>query len=165
MNTDDIRILFEYNYRTHRRVWECIMQLTEEQFAQPEPYSRGSLRDHCLHLIGGDRRWIARLKETPVPPYPTLEDVPDRATVRAMWDEDEVLVMGYIGALTDRDLQRVLLYDMPGRGGMKAMPIWQILVQMVNHGTDHRAQMLRILHDLDGPTIEQDFVIYLWNHD
>ena len=165
MNPSEIRILFEYNYRTHRRIWDCIMQLTEEQFVQPIPYSRGSLRDHCLHLIGGDRRWLARLKGASVPDYPTPEEAPDRATVRAMWDVNEVLMMGYIGTLSDKDLRRILLYDMPKRGGMKATPVWQILVQMVNHGTDHRAQMLRILYELGGPTIEQDFIVYLWNHD
>ena len=165
MNPDDTRILFEYNYRMHRQVWNCIMRLTEAQFAQAVPYSRGSLRDHCLHLIGGDRRWLARLKGTPVPPYPTPEDAPDRDTVRAMWDVNEVLMMGYVGTLTDKDLRRILLYDMPNRGGMKATPVWQILIHLINHGTDHRSQMLRILHDLGAPTIEQDFLVYLWNHD
>ena len=165
MNPDDIRILFEYHFRTNRRIWEYITKVTDEQFTQPVSYSRGSLHDHCLHLIGGERRWISRLKEKPVPPYPTPEEMPDRASVRTSWDENEVMVMGYVGTLSDRDLRRVLLYEMASRGGMKATTIWQILVQLVNHGTDHRAQMLRILSDMGAPTFEQDFLVYLWNQD
>jgi uncharacterized damage-inducible protein DinB len=34
---------------------------------------------------------------------------------------------------------------------------------MVNHGTDHRAQILRLLYDLGAPTFEQDMIIYWWN--
>jgi hypothetical protein len=33
---------------------------------------------------------------------------------------------------------------------------------MVNHGTDHRAQILRVLHDFDAPTFDQDLIIHLW---
>jgi uncharacterized damage-inducible protein DinB len=33
---------------------------------------------------------------------------------------------------------------------------------MVNHGTDHRAQVLRSLHDFGAPTFNQDLIIHLW---
>jgi hypothetical protein len=34
---------------------------------------------------------------------------------------------------------------------------------MVNHGTDHRAQVLRILTDFGAPAFDQDLMVWLGN--
>ncbi len=41
-------------------------------------------------------------------------------------------------------------------------PAWQVILHVVNHGTDHRAQVLRVLHDIGAPTFNQDLIIHLW---
>jgi uncharacterized damage-inducible protein DinB len=41
-------------------------------------------------------------------------------------------------------------------------PTWQVLSHLVNHGTDHRAQVLRALHELGAPTFSQDLIHHLW---
>jgi uncharacterized damage-inducible protein DinB len=35
---------------------------------------------------------------------------------------------------------------------------------VVNHGTDHRAQLLRSLNDLGYKTTSQDFIFYVYDH-
>jgi uncharacterized damage-inducible protein DinB len=35
------------------------------------------------------------------------------------------------------------------------------MIQVANHSTDHRAQTLRLLHDLGAPTFGQDYLRYL----
>ncbi|MCL4255480.1 MAG: damage-inducible protein DinB, partial [Anaerolineae bacterium] len=77
-------------------------------------------------------------------------------------DEAEKNIMAYLNTLTDADLTRILSYDMPHRGGMKTNPIWEILVHVINHGTDHRAQILAMLHQMGAPTLEQDMMLYWW---
>jgi uncharacterized damage-inducible protein DinB len=42
--------------------------------------------------------------------------------------------------------------------------VWQVLLHVVNHGTDHRAQLLRLLHDLGVKTTSQDFIFYVYDH-
>ncbi len=41
--------------------------------------------------------------------------------------------------------------------------MWVGLLQNAHHGTDHRAQILRALHDLGAPTFEQNFAVYMEN--
>ena len=41
-------------------------------------------------------------------------------------------------------------------------PAWQVLLHIVNHGTDHRSQVLRALTDLGAPAFDQDFIIHQW---
>ena len=41
----------------------------------------------------------------------------------------------------------------------------EVLIHVVNHGTDHRAQILARLHELGAPTLEQDLMLYLWERE
>jgi uncharacterized damage-inducible protein DinB len=41
-------------------------------------------------------------------------------------------------------------------------PAWQVLAHVVNHGTDHRAQILRLLDRYGAPTFDQDLILHLW---
>ena len=49
-------------------------------------------------------------------------------------------------------------------GEDKDLILWQVLLHAVNHGTDHRAQMLRSLHDLGVKTVSQDYIFYVYDH-
>lgn len=42
--------------------------------------------------------------------------------------------------------------------------VWQVLLHVVNHGTDHRAQILRFLNDLGVKTSSQDYIFYVYDH-
>ena len=39
-----------------------------------------------------------------------------------------------------------------------------MLLHVANHGTDHRAQILRVLHDLGVQTTSQDLIFYVYDH-
>jgi uncharacterized damage-inducible protein DinB len=63
-------------------------------------------------------------------------------------------MLGYVSGLEEQQLEAAV----PGMDE----PAWQVFAHVANHGTDHRAQILRLLHDLGAPTFSQDFMIYLW---
>jgi uncharacterized damage-inducible protein DinB len=46
----------------------------------------------------------------------------------------------------------------------KDLILWQVLLHVVNHGTDHRAQLLRLLNDLGVKTMSQDYIFYVYDH-
>ncbi len=163
MNADTIRALLEYNYAAHRRLWDGILPLTDEQFVQDVAYSIGSVRNHMVHLINVDLRWLARLQHAPLPERLSEADFTTSEATRQKWSEVETAMLEYAAGLRDADLDETIHYDMPHRGGAKNNLRWQILVHVVNHGTDHRAQVLPILHRLGAPTFEQDLMIYLWD--
>ncbi len=140
------------------------MTLTDEQFRQDVDYSIGSLRNHYVHLTNVDGRWLARLKGTELPTALTNEELPTRELVRSRWEPVANAVLQYAGGLEQVNLDDVVHYDMPHRGGMKSSPRWHMILQIVNHGTDHRSQMLPILQRLGAPTFEQDLIFYLWEH-
>ena len=42
---------YDYNYWAQRRVWECVLQLSDEDFRRDLHYSVGSILDQCAHMI------------------------------------------------------------------------------------------------------------------
>lgn len=160
-----ISTLYNYNYAVHSNVWDCIDHITDEQFVQDVNYSLGSIRNHYVHLINVDSRWMSRMQGTPLPDRVLESDFTTKALTRARWEQVASNMLQFVGTLREDDLDRVIDYDLPHRGGWKHDPMWQILVHVVNHGSDHRAQILPILHGLGAPTLEQDLMIYLWGRE
>jgi uncharacterized damage-inducible protein DinB len=153
---DDFRTLIDYNYALYDRVWDSIMQLTDEQFVQDNGYSHGSIRNQIVHVATVDTRWLGGLQERPEARQFMLDasDYVTREQARALWDATARAVSDYVGSLDDESLERHPR-GLPG-------PVWQVLAHLVNHGTDHRAQILRALYDLGAPTFDQDLILYLW---
>jgi uncharacterized damage-inducible protein DinB len=46
----------------------------------------------------------------------------------------------------------------------RVLRVWQVLLHVANHGTDHRAQLLRQLHDLGIETTSQDYIFYIFQN-
>lgn len=158
----DYITLFEYHYRRYRQLWKSIMMLEEAQFVQDVPYSLGSLRNHFVHLLNDEGRWFALLANRR--DVITLEpaDFAARAALRQHYDAQEAQHLAFIRQLDQATLRRIYWWDTPMALVPQQVAGWQILLHIINHGTDHRAQMLRILHDLGGNTFEQDLMRYLW---
>jgi len=153
---DQIRTLTAYNYALYDRLWSGIMTLSDEQFTQEIPYSHGSVRNQIVHVARTDTAWLRGLKGDPASRAYTLDpaDYPTRAAAKALWDASAHNLQAYVAALAEDDLAQVSP-TMPG-------PVWHVLLHLANHGTDHRAQILRALNDLGAPTFDQDMIFYLW---
>ncbi len=130
------------------------MTLTDAQFTTDVPYSHGSIRNHMVHLANVDGGWLRGLKEDPAARSYRLnpEDYTTREQVRALCDQAEKDIRDYVAALDDDALGQT----------PKTVPttVWQTLLHLVNHGTDHRGQVLRVLHDLKADTFDQDLIYY-----
>lgn len=151
-----VRRLVEYNDVLHRRLWDSIRQLSDGQFVAEIDYSHGSIRNQMVHLAAVDGRWLRGLKGLPdartFHPDPSAYQTPQ--STYELWDPIAREYTEYATSLDERGLMRTPV-GMPG-------PAWQVLVHVVNHGTDHRAQILRALHDFGAPTFDQDLILYLW---
>lgn len=155
-STEQIRTLTAYNYALYDKVWDSIMHLTDAQFTEEVGYSHGSVRNQIVHVARTDVAWLRGLRDLPGAREFTLDpaDYPTRADARALWETTAREVMEYVNGLDEATLQR----QPQGMMG----PAWQALLHLANHGTDHRAQILRNLHDLGAPTFDQDLIFHLW---
>ena len=160
MNADAFRHFFDYHFAENRKIWDSyVTQLSHERFTQDVDYSHGSVRNQVVHLISVDDTWFSGLRgvEIPEPLDPT--DFDDRESIRAHWDSVEQRMRDYLAELRDD-----MLFDRPLEGEDQDLILWQVLLHVVNHGTDHRAQLLRLLDDLGVKTTSQDYIFYVYDH-
>ncbi len=155
------RELYTYHAALNHKIWdECIVPLTDEQFTHKVEYSVGSARNHVVHMLNIDDRWFSGLRGEPVPDFANFEMFFDRIRIRQKWDGVEARMQAYLKDLQDTDLR-----TQPFRASDKdPTALWQILLHVANHGTDHRAQLLRIISELGIETFPQDYIIYVWQH-
>ena len=161
MFVEVIRHLYDYHFAENRSVWENhIVMLTQEQFTQPVDYSLGSVRNQIVHMISVDDNWFSELRGLDVPGMLNPEDFNDRRGIRTHWDKVEQNMRAYLSGLNDE-----ALFEKPfGEGEDEDLTAWQALLHVANHGTDHRAQILRVLHDMGYKTTPQDYIFYVYDN-
>jgi uncharacterized damage-inducible protein DinB len=151
--------LFDYNFWANRRVWESVMALDERLFDRELGGDRRSLRQQCIHILAVEYWWLHFLDTGVVEFIEDEERLPTRADIRKLWDEVEAMVREYLSRLTPSDLNRTVRPDF--WNDPWSVQLWQGLMQVLNHSTDHRAQLLDTIRELGGPTDEQDYLTYL----
>jgi uncharacterized damage-inducible protein DinB len=162
MNANAFRHFYDYHFTENRKIWDSYFTpLSHEQFTQDVNYSHGSVRDQIVHLMSVDEVWFSELRgvEPSEPFNPATFD--DRNIIRGHWDSVEQSMRGYLANLRDD-----MLFDKPIEEPEedKDLIVWQVLLHVVNHGTDHRAQLLRLLNDLGVNTEYQDYIFYVYGN-
>ncbi len=163
MRPEAIQSLIGYTYWAFERVWDCIAQLTDDQFTQDLGYSSGSIRNQVIHLISSHQRWVDRLQGKMPAPQLRFADYSSFKETKSKWDEAEIDFLDYVNSLDHALLDEVIPYEISGRGISAKNRRWEILLHLVNHSTDHRAQILALLdQQFNIETHEQDLILYLW---
>lgn len=153
MNAGDFRNLYEYHFDSNRKIWErCIVPLTDNAFKQKVNYSVGSIRNQTVHMMNVDERWFCGLRGVEIPPFINPTTYKTREAIREKWDEVETMMRAYLSTLTDEDLKQTF----------EKWTVWQTLFHVVNHGTDHRAQLLSALHTAGAATFAQDYFFFAY---
>ncbi|MEZ4683181.1 MAG: DinB family protein [Caldilineaceae bacterium] len=162
MNADAFRHLYAYHFSENRALWNrYIAPLAQAEFTQAAGYSHGSVRDQLVHLIDVDEIWFCELQTIEPSPPLSSADQDDRQRLRAHWDGIEQMMQRYLATLQDGMLFTKPIQE-PDED--RDLLVWQVLLHVVNHGTDHRAQLLRQLNDLGVETVSQDYIFYVYNH-
>jgi len=65
----------------------------------------------------------------------------------------------YLEQLTDE-----VLTEKPLEGEDENLILWQVLLHVVNHGTAHSSQLLRLLNYLGAETNYQDYIFYVYGN-
>jgi len=160
MNADAFRHFYNYHFAENRKLWETyIPLLTQEQFTRDLGYSLGSVRNQLVHLMSVDDTWFSGLRGVEIPEPLNPAHFENRDDIRSYWDNVERSMVAYLEGLRDD-----MLFDKPLQDEDKALVLWQVLLHVVNHGTDHRAQILCMLNKLGVKTASQDYIFFVYEN-
>ena len=129
--------LFEHNNWSNMQILQACSVLSDEQLdAEPQSATQGSIRGTLTHLVTSQRGYLALLT-LPVDQRPL--------TPLAFTELKESLTMSGDGLVT---LVRDQLSTLPDRlqttDGYHVEP-WVVLLQVINHATEHREQIKSML--------------------
>ena len=162
MKPNEIISIFDYYFWAFERVWECIFQISDEQFIMEIDYSTGSIRNIVLHILSGNRNWMSRLAGTEMPPRLVFGDFDSLSKTKVTWDELQKEFLDHLNSFDQEQLDQTVEWEILSQGLKSTNSRSEILLHLANHGTDHRAQILAILHHhFHVKTIEQDLIYYL----
>lgn len=161
MDANAFRHYYDYHFTENRKIWDSyVTALSDEQFTQIVDYSFGSVRNQIVHLISVDDTWFSGLRGVAIPDPLNPDNFTDRRDIRDTWDRVEQNMRSYLA-----NLRANMLFEKPfTEGEDKDLTLWQVLLHVVNHGTDHRAQILRVLFDLGIKTESQDYIFYVYDN-
>ena len=71
-------------------------------------------------------------------------EFPYVATLTARWREVDAVTHGFLDALTEDDLERVIAYQNVA-GETWRYPVWQALLHQANHAQQHRSEAALLL--------------------
>jgi uncharacterized damage-inducible protein DinB len=161
MNNADINRLIDYNYWATHRILRVAAELTPEQFLAPVGMAMGCVRDVLVHMVGAEWVWRQRCEGLMMPTslpkpadFPTYTNIVERAQV------EETAMRAFVGGLSDEALNAPLNYrTTTGKPQMEVL--WLILMHVVNHGTQHRAELAHVLTGYGHSPGDIDLIVYL----
>ncbi|MEX0762031.1 MAG: DinB family protein [Dehalococcoidia bacterium] len=140
-----IKRLYEYDAEATERVLRAAAMLEPEQFTAVVVPGLPSVRDTLVHTFDAHVCHLSWLDgsmsrdESFARKFPP-GDYPDVQSVSEMWQWIHRGTRAFIDTLTaDADLERV--YSRHSRDGrVLQQPLWEMMMHVVNHGTQHRSE-------------------------
>ncbi len=162
MQREAIQLLLDYNTWANERILAAAEGVSEAEYEAEVPgLSHGSIRATLVHQLGAEIIWRRRCVEGVSPTtLLTAAEVPTFAALRQRWAAEDATLRAGLARLTDEALAAPLAYRTT-RGTPMEDTLWQVLAHVVNHGTQHRAEVAVALTAFGRSPGDVDLIVYL----
>lgn len=159
MNKQTIQTLFKYNQWANGKIFVAASRLTGEQFLASAAFPHGGIRGTLTHALFAE--WIWRNRWQGVSPTVKFkpEDFPTFEALHTRWLEEEKELMKFIETVSDQQLNSPFQYT--STEGVKYENIlWESMLHVVNHGTQHRAEAAAVLTEFGHSPGDIDMILF-----
>ena len=142
-STDTLTTLFNHNLWANLQLLDVCAELNAEQLDSSVSGTYGSIRETFQHIVRSEQAYFSRISTGQ--PFNRPEDAP-AMTIQEMIEAARTTGLGFIewAQKVGADDTVILNWD----GTPRDVPKTIILTQVINHATEHRAQILVILTQL-----------------
>jgi uncharacterized damage-inducible protein DinB len=145
INAGDARDLLLYMLWADRQILKSVRAVRPEDLNRDAGVSFRSILGTMTHVLGSQRTWLARFLGHHPEAGPT--DFPDLLSWITAWEENASGVEAFLAGLTDDQLAAPLTWT-SAKGVTYTQPLWQTVLQVVNHATYHRGQIVSLLRQM-----------------
>jgi len=161
MNTQEISVLYQYNAWSNAKILGAASSLTQEQFLAPTSLPHGSLRGTLVHTLFAEWVWRKRWEGTPRNPRLEQAEFPTFESLQVRWADESANLMKFLEGLTEEKLYSKFNY-VSTEGYPHERMVWETMLHVVNHGTQHKTEAAAILTDMGHSPGDIDLIVYLY---
>lgn len=160
MNTSDIQTMYAYNRWANGRILGAAAGISEAQWLAPGSFPHGGLRGTLVHIFFGEWVWRKRWQGSPRNPRMAPEDFPSFASLTTRWLAEDVELAAFVDNLNDARLTGEFEY-VSTEGGAHRRKLWEAMMHLVNHGTQHRSEAAAMLTAMGHSPGDIDLIVFL----
>lgn len=153
----DARDLLLYMLWADRQMLKAVRAVRPEDLNRDAGVSFRSILGTLSHILGTQRIWLSRLLGHAENAATGPADFPDLLSWITGWEENASGVEAFLAGLTDEQLAAPLTWTNK-EGVSHTRPLWQPVLQMVNHSTYHRGQVVSLLRQMGYPAESTDLI-------
>ena len=151
--------LIHYNFWADERILDACAGLAADDLTWPQVPDPGwgSLRGILVHALDAEVGWRAVLQGQDAAFLLAETDFDDVGSLREHWAAERDAWLAFAAGLNDEQLNQTtgVVHD-------QGMAAWQVILHIVNHGSQHRAEAAAILTGYGRSPGELDFDVYLF---
>lgn len=177
-----VRRMHVYNQWANEQVLAAMAEMSDADLAKEGAVSYGNLRAALWHLVGAQMGWLRICAGFDTWSKVSLRSNTSLDGIRDIFEASHKMWREFIESLSEEDVRRPaelpiddnfrnsagveLVRWSEERGHRPRRPMWQSMLHVVNHGTQHRAEIGMYLAslgrspgDLDYGTFEENRVV------
>lgn len=163
MKVEDIKLYYEYNEWANTRILDAAEGVSPEQLIASNDLGWGSLLGALVHILDAEYGWFSFLFGREDEGVLDPKNFADIAALRERWARQKDVTRHCLDMLNDEDLLRI--HTSKHDGATHSWILWQVLVHVVNHGTQHRAEAAALLTGFGHSPGDMDLTLFLNSQD
>jgi uncharacterized damage-inducible protein DinB len=150
----DIRYIFAFDRWATTKVLDAAVGIDEATWSARNVIDERGLGGILVHQLGSTQRWRHGLSSSEERPRPEKEPLPTIEALEAAFEREWAAYDAWFATLDDDAL---LTPD-------EDVPMWQLLLHVVNHGTQHRSEAAVLLTAAGHSPGDLDMVDFAEHH-
>ncbi len=151
--------LLLYTLWADRQILGVVRQVGTEDLNRDAGVSFGSILGTMAHILGAQRMWLSRFAGAGLDRVPSIEDFPTLPAWIVGWEETAAGLEAFLASLSDEQLAAPVTWR-NSRGQSFTRPLWQPVLQLINHSTYHRGQVVSLLRQMGYTAPSTDLIYY-----
>jgi uncharacterized damage-inducible protein DinB len=159
VNVQDIRTLYDYNCWATNRILDRAEQVSPEDFVSAT-LGYAKLHSTLVHMLSAEWVWRSRWQGHSPTSMLDPNEFPTLDALRARWDQERRHMYAFLDTLGDSALSKTIAYANT-RGHGYTDVLWQMMMHVLNHGTQHRSELAMLLTELGHSPGDLDIIAFV----
>ncbi len=158
MNKNEIETFIQFNFWANERILTMCRQLSNDEFIRPvtpDP-GWGNLRGILAHTLDVEFGWRSVLQSQDADIILGADDFPDVTSLVVRWEVEKAAWFDFLAGSDDESLNAGY-----GDDPENSPKVWQVIMHVMMHGVQHRAEAATFLTALGHSPGELDFAVFM----